>query len=210
MPVLSDPFASLFSSTAEFARLEEGLSGPGVTALFGLPPAGRMALAVQLSRRLGRPLCVVTAGEAEASRAAADLQALGLSAAVFPARDLLLRPIEGAGREYEYRRLAVLGGLVGSRVDAVCVPAEGLLQFTVPKAEFCANTLTLKPGMEIPQKKLAVRLFGAGLAVAGAVLVLFRVSPPVCLLLIFAGLAYTTAVEHWLKGQAERENENAI
>ena len=45
MPVLSDPFASLFSSTAEFARLEEGLSGPGVTALFGLPPAGRMALA---------------------------------------------------------------------------------------------------------------------------------------------------------------------
>ena len=121
MPVLSDPFASLFSSTAEFARLEEGLSGPGVTALFGLPPAGRMALAVQLSRRLGRPLCVVTAGEAEASRAAADLQALGLSAAVFPARDLLLRPIEGAGREYEYRRLAVLGGLVGSRVDAVPV-----------------------------------------------------------------------------------------
>ena len=162
MPVLSDPFASLFSSTAEFARLEEGLSGPGVTALFGLPPAGRMALAVQLSRRLGRPLCVVSAGEAEASRAAADLQALGLSAAVFPARDLLLRPIEGAGREYEYRRLAVLGGLVGSRVDAVCVPAEGLLQFTVPKAEFCANTLTLKPGMEIPQKQLAARLFGAG------------------------------------------------
>ena len=55
-----------------------------------------------------------------------------------------------------------------------------------------------------------VRLFGAGLAVAGAVLVLFRVAPPACLLLIFAGLAYTMAVEHWLKGQAERENENVI
>ena len=55
-----------------------------------------------------------------------------------------------------------------------------------------------------------VRLFGAGLAVTGAVLVLFRVSPPVCLLLIFGGLVYTTAVEHWLKGRAERENENAI
>ena len=55
-----------------------------------------------------------------------------------------------------------------------------------------------------------VRLFGAGLAVAGAVLVLFRVSPPVCLLLIFAGMAYTVAVEHWRKWQAERENENVI
>ena len=30
------------------------------------------------------------------------------------------------------------------------------------------------------------------------------------LLLIFAGMAYTVAVEHWLKGQAERENENVI
>ena len=55
-----------------------------------------------------------------------------------------------------------------------------------------------------------VRLFGAGLAVAGAVLVLFRGSPPVCLLLILGGMVYTLAVEFWLKERAERENENAI
>lgn len=48
-----------------------------------------------------------------------------------------------------------------------------------------------------------VRLFGAGLAAAGIVLILFRVSPPVCLLLIFGGMGYTLAVEHWLKGRAE-------
>ena len=55
-----------------------------------------------------------------------------------------------------------------------------------------------------------VRCFGLSLAVAGAVLVLFRVSPPVCLLLIFGGMAYTLVMESWLKGQAERENENVI
>ena len=49
-----------------------------------------------------------------------------------------------------------------------------------------------------------VRLFGAGLAAAGVVLVLFRVSPPVCLLLILGGLVYTLAVEYWLKEQAEK------
>lgn len=51
-----------------------------------------------------------------------------------------------------------------------------------------------------------VRLLGAVLAVAGMVLLLFRISPPVCLMLIFAGMAYTLALEYWLKGQAEREN----
>ena len=51
-----------------------------------------------------------------------------------------------------------------------------------------------------------VRLLGAVLAVAGMVLLLFRISPPVCLMLIFAGMAYTLVLEYWLKGQAEREN----
>ena len=58
----------------------------------------------------------------------------------------MLRPVEGAGREYEYRRLSVLGALAGGRLQAVCVPAEALLQYTVPREEFLQNTLTLKPG----------------------------------------------------------------
>ena len=45
------------------------------------------------------------------TRFAADLNTLGIPAAVFPARDYVLRPIEGTAREYEYRRLAVLGEL---------------------------------------------------------------------------------------------------
>ena len=51
-----------------------------------------------------------------------------------------------------------------------------------------------------------VRLLGAVLAVAGMILLLFRILPPVCLLLIFAGMVYTLVLEYWLKGQAEREN----
>ncbi|MBQ5754427.1 MAG: DEAD/DEAH box helicase, partial [Oscillospiraceae bacterium] len=152
----------LFINTSEYKRLCAGLEKPGVTALFGLPPVGRAQVLALLSRKLGRPLIVVTAGEAEATRFAEDLCALGRRAEVFPARDFVLRPVEGTGREYEYRRLAVLGSMVGGRLDAVCVPAEGLLQYTVPKEEFCRNTLTLKPGLEIPQKELVKRLSDAG------------------------------------------------
>ncbi len=104
----------------------------------------------------------MTPGEAEATHFADDLKALGLTAAVFPPRDFMLRPVEGAGREYEYRRLSVLGALAGGRLNAVCVPAEALLQYTVPRDEFLRNTLTLKPGMVYNREALVARLFAAG------------------------------------------------
>ena len=153
---------TIFQTTAEYGRIKAALATPGPAALFGLPPVGRAALLAALARDTGRPLCVVTAGEGEAARFSADLTALGLSTALFPGRDFLLRPMEGANRDSEYRRLAVLGDLVGGRVQAVCLCAESLLQYTVPKEEFCKNTLTLEPGQTIDQKVLAQALADAG------------------------------------------------
>ena len=145
-------FNALFTKTEEYAKLAQALGGPGACALFGIPGAGRALVYAALSQALNRPLCIVTPGEAEATRFAGDLNALGVAAAVFPARDYVLRPIEGTAREYEYRRLAVLGDLVACRLQAVCVPDEGLTQYTTPRAEFCANTRTLHPGDTLPRR----------------------------------------------------------
>ena len=155
-------YESLLKHTAEYQKISASLATPGPAALFGLPPAGRALLYAALQKDLGRVLCIVTPGEAEATHFADDLKALGLTAAVFPPRDFMLRPVEGAGREYEYRRLSVLGALAGGRLNAVCVPAEALLQYTVPRAEFQKNTLTLKPGMVYNHEALVERLFSAG------------------------------------------------
>ena len=155
-------YESLLKHTAEYQKISASLATPGPAALFGLPPAGRTLLYAALQKDLDRVLCIVTPGEAEATHFAADLKALGPSAAVFPPRDFMLRPVEGAGREYEYRRLSVLGALAGGRLQAVCVPAEALLQYTVPRAEFIQNTLTLKPGMVYNREALVARLFAAG------------------------------------------------
>ena len=155
-------FQSLFLQTEEYKKLAGALSGKGACALFGLPASGRALVYAALGRALGRTLCVVTPGEAEATRFAADLNTLGVAAAVFPARDYLLRPIESAGREYEYRRLAVLGDLAGGRLQAVCVPSEGLTQYTVPPADFRANTRTLHPGDTLQRDELTALLLGAG------------------------------------------------
>ena len=40
---------------------------PGPAALFGLPPAGRALLYAALQKDLGRLVCIVTPGEAEAT-----------------------------------------------------------------------------------------------------------------------------------------------
>ena len=151
-----------FIQTEEYKKLAHTLSEPGVCALFGLPGSGRALVYGALSRQLQRPLCIVTPGEAEATRFAGDLNTLGIPAAVFPARDYVLRPIEGTSREYEYRRLGVLGDLVGGRLQAVCVSEEALSQYTTPKTDFCANTRTLHPGDSIPRDELTALLFGAG------------------------------------------------
>ena len=155
-------YEALLKSTPEYQKIAESLHTPGPAALFGLPPAGRALLYAALQKDLGRLVCIVTPGEAEATHFADDLKALGLAAAVFPPRDFMLRPVEGAGREYEYRRLSVLGSLAGGRLNAVCVPAEALLQYTVPRDEFLKNTLTLKPGMVYNREGLVARLFAAG------------------------------------------------
>ena len=155
-------FRTLLEQTQEYKALASSLQGHGASALFGLPTSGRALVYAALAAQTGRPLCLVTPGEAEATRFAADLNTLGVTAAVFPARDYLLRPIEGTAREYEYRRLAVLGDLVGGRLQAVCVPGEGLTQFTTPREEFCKNTRTLHPGDSIPREELVTLLFGAG------------------------------------------------
>ena len=81
-------YESLLKHTAEYQKISASLATPGPAALFGLPPAGRALLYAALQKDLGRVLCIVTPGEAEATHFADDLKALGLTAAVFPPRDL--------------------------------------------------------------------------------------------------------------------------
>ena len=157
-------FSSLFAKTAEYEKLAHALSAPGACALFGLPGSGRAMVYAALAKETGRFLCIVTPGEAAATRFAGDLNALGIPTAVFPARDYVLRPIEGTARECEYRRLSVLGDIVGGRLQAVCVPDEGLIQYTTPRAEFCNNTRTLHPGDTVPRTELTALLYNAGYA----------------------------------------------
>lgn len=156
-------FTAALERSTDYKRLLAAVQGtPGTTALFGLPPAGRAEVLAALCNNTGRPALVVTPGEAEATRFAEDATTLGLAAAVYPARDFVMRNIEGQSREYEHRRLQVLGGLVGGRLQLVVAPIEAVLQRTLPKSDFLAGTLTIKPGQNLRQEDLLKTLFAAG------------------------------------------------
>ena len=92
-------YEALLKATPEYQKVAASFGSAGPAALFGLPPAGRALLYAALQKDLDRVLCIVTPGEAEATHFADDLKALGLTAAVFPPRDFMLRPVEGVGRE---------------------------------------------------------------------------------------------------------------
>ncbi|MDD3429813.1 MAG: transcription-repair coupling factor [Oscillospiraceae bacterium] len=149
-------------TTKEYEKLKDAVQKGGVVALFGLPPVARAQMVAALCQDTARPAIVLTPGEAEATRFAADAAFFGARSGIYPARDFTLRSIEGQSHEYEYRRLQVLGDAVGGRINVLCAPVEGALQYTVPKAEFISNTLTIKETDKLPQKKLIERLISAG------------------------------------------------
>lgn len=148
--------------TAEYKRLSAGTDKKSVVALFGMPPSARAQILSSICGEKGLPALVITANEAEATRFCADLNAFGCRSAVFSSRDFVFHAVEGQNREYEYRRLEVLGNIIGGRVDVVCASVEAALQLTVPKDEFCGNTVTIKPQMKISINALVEKLYGAG------------------------------------------------
>ncbi len=158
-------FTKAIKKTPEYKRLLAAVEkNQGGVALFGMPPVARAAVLCALCEDTGRQALVVSAGEAEATRFAADVETLGQSSAIFPPRDFVMHNVEGRSREYEYRRLDTLGKLVGGRADVVTASIEAVLQHTIPKTEFVSGTMTLKPSMSLPQNKLMDTLFAAGYA----------------------------------------------
>ena len=69
-------YEALLKATPEYQKIAASFAQPGPAALFGLPPAGRALLYAALQKDLGRVLCIVTPGEAEATHFADDLKAL--------------------------------------------------------------------------------------------------------------------------------------
>ena len=111
----------------------------------GLSHIHKAHFAAALNADCGRPVLVITADEAQASRLALDMKTLGCRALLYPARDFVFRSTESQSREYEHRRLGVLDKMLRGEVQAVVCSAEAASQLTLPPEE-------LKNPLSFPRK----------------------------------------------------------
>ncbi|MGI6265049.1 MAG: transcription-repair coupling factor [Acutalibacteraceae bacterium] len=131
-------------------------------ALTGLGHVHKVLTVAAVSAELGRRAVVLTADEAEATRLAEDLTALGRQPLVLPARELALQRMESASREYEQMRLGVLARMAAGEYDVVVASIDAAAAFTLPARVLAERTLTLTEGETLPVADLPAALVAAG------------------------------------------------
>lgn len=141
------------------SNLENNLLPIGMT---GLSPIHKAHFACALSKDTKKPVLIITADEAQASRLALDMRTMGVDAHLYPARDFVLRSSQSQSREYEHKRLGVLDKMLNNEIEAVVCSAEAAAQLTVPPNELKGRTFVFHPGDELSLEKIKKILIHAG------------------------------------------------
>ena len=131
-------------------------------SLTGLGHIHKVLFVHTLCGALSRRAVMLVADEAEAMKVVDDLTALGRQALFLPARELSLRRVESASREYEQMRLGVLAKMLDGAYDCVVTCADAAAQYTLPPDVLLRRTLHLKAGAALPCADLAAALAAAG------------------------------------------------
>ena len=127
----------------------------------GAADAALAALLNDLRPQMKGAALILLPEEKECLRELAILQASGLRAAFFSARDLTFYNIT-ASHEYEHERISVLWRLLGGDLDVVLTTPDAALGFTVSREKLQRGTLSLDTAHPVDVAELSLRLAAAG------------------------------------------------
>ena len=131
----------------------------GVT---GLSHVHKAHIIASMCHCLLKKALVIVPDEAQATRLRQDMEAFGINALHFPARDFSFRTMETVSREYEHARLKVLDKMLSGDYDAVVVSAEAASQLTVPPSTLMNSSLSVETGEEYDVDELVFNLIRCG------------------------------------------------
>ena len=151
------------ATLTEFRSVCEDLSARRTPVqLVGLSHIHKALFAAGLMQTTKRRGVLLVGDEAEAARMIEDLQALGIRALPLPARELSLRQMESASREYEQMRLGTLAAMTEGGYDCVVACADAAIQYTIPPDTLLERTIELVAGAQLPVADLPAALNAAG------------------------------------------------
>ncbi len=137
-------------------------AGRSPIMLTGTGHIHKVLLTHALAARMGRKAFFVVADEAEATRVCEDLAALGEKALLLPSRELSLRQMDTASREYEQLRLGVLAKMAAGEYTTVVAGVDAVMSYTVPPDTLRARTLHLALDKDLPVSDLPAALARIG------------------------------------------------
>lgn len=156
-------FSSLLVQNPEYKAIEYNVRKKLLPmGVLGLSLTPKAHIVSTLSHETGRKALVITNDEANATRICADLATMGMKAFMFPATDRSFHTGESRSREYERKRLGVLGLVAENDYDAVVCSVEAAMQLTIPKKVLTEKSVTLKNGNDIELERVVNALVCAG------------------------------------------------
>ncbi len=158
-------FGKILNSLEEFNRLENLIKNDCLPALaVGLSVVHKAHFVYSLNETLNTPSLVITPDEAAATRLCEDINALfgEEKAVVYPEKEWYFRQVESVSREYEHKRLHVLGRMLKKDVNVVVASVNAAAQFTIPPEIFKQNTFSIDTNSSYNVNDLADRLIKAG------------------------------------------------
>ncbi len=128
----------------------------------GVTGIHKCCYAYSLASEHRRKLLVVASDEAEAHRFMEDLHSMGLSPAMYPARDFSVREIAGVSHEYERERLEALSKLISGECDCIVACIDAALQYTIGPEELKGRMVEIKLSYSMPPERVIEALVRCG------------------------------------------------
>lgn len=158
-----NPFKKTFAELAGFSSIGEALKKHiSPVSVTGISHIHRAQLIYALSGE--KLVLAVTGTEAEARKLCDDINMMSgeETAVLFPAKEIVLTPVEGVNREYEYMRISALSKAAAGQCGIICAGTEAVMQPVIPADSLISGSIELKQGEEINLSELCSRLSHCG------------------------------------------------
>ncbi len=133
----------------------------------GLSTVHKAQLALAAAQRTGKPVLIISPDENEAVRLCSDVNNMrqleaAPAAVLFPARELVLAPVEGVSNEFVCSRLSALSAVINGSCKVVSASAEAVMQPVIPKDQLENISISLYTGKTIDLEKFIRDLLNMG------------------------------------------------